>query len=205
MYKQLKKAFTLTEVLVATFIWTIILWFIFVFLGDIMDNISESKKEIRVLSNYLDFSNKLNNYVDVYNTGTILIDNAEDVWTDLFIMKSPLWDSGLLFWVVNLTNYQLDLDNTSYKNTWLWFRYLSSQDLQDIEASSGSIVVYWYLFQKDKVYDELNIKDMQINLYNWWYIHEINLSINIDYKSWLQWVLWKNIPESTLIKFNLDF
>ena len=67
-----------------------------------MDNISESKKEIRVLSNYLDFSNKLNNYVDVYNTGTILIDNAEDVWTDLFIMKSPLWDSGLLFWVVNL-------------------------------------------------------------------------------------------------------
>ena len=131
--------------------------------------------------------------------------NAEDVWTDLFIMKSPSWDSGLLLWVVNLINYQLDLDNTSYKNTWLWFRYLSSQELQDIEASSGSIVVYWYLFQKDKVYDELNIKDMQINLYNWWYIHEINLSINIDYKSWLQWVLWKNIPESTLIKFNLDF
>ena len=205
MYKQLKNAFTLTEVLVATFIWTIILWFIFVFLGDIMNNISESKKEIIVLSNYLDFSNKLNNYVDVYNTGTILIDNAEDVWTDLFIMKSPSWDSGLLLWVVNLINYQLDLDNTSYKNTWLWFRYLSSQELQDIEASSGSIVVYWYLFQKDKVYDELNIKDMQINLYNWWYIHEINLSINIDYKSWLQWVLWKNIPESTLIKFNLDF
>ena len=205
MYKQLKKAFTLTEVLVATFIWTIILWFIFVFLGDIMNNISESKKEIIVLSNYLDFSNKLNNYVDVYNTGTILIDNAEDVWTDLFIMKSPSWDSGLLLWVVNLTNYQLDLDNTSYKNTWLWFRYLSSQDLQDIEASSGSIVVYWYLFQKDKVYDELNIRDMQINSYNWWDIHEINLSVNIDYKSWLQWVSWKNIPESTLIKFNLDF
>ena len=205
MYKQFKKAFTLSEVLVATFIWTIILWFIFVFLGDVMNNISESKKEIKILSNYLDFSNKLNNYTNIYNTGSVLIDNDIDSWSDLFIMKSPSKDSWLLFWVVDLTNYKLDLDNTTYKNTWLWFRHLSSQDLQDIEWSSGSIIVYWYLFQKDKIYDELNIRDLQINSYNSWTIHEIYLSINVDYTSWLQWILWKDLPENNLINFNIDF
>lgn len=203
MNKKSNKAFSLTEVLVATFIWAIILWFISIFLWDILDNMSKSKKEIKALTTYFDFSNKLVNYKDIYNTWSIFIDNDTASWSDLFIMKNSLGDSWILFWVVNLTNYKIDLDNSTYKNTWIGFRYLSSDDINNIDNDQN--LVYGLLFQKSNVYSDLNIKDMQIASYNSGSLFDMNLFVNVDYQNSLEWELWKNLPKDNLFKFNLNF
>jgi len=203
MNKKSNKAFSLTEVLVATFIWAIILWFISIFLWDILDNMSKSKKEIKALTTYFDFSNKLVNYKDIYNTWSIFIDNDTASWSDLFIMKNSLGDSWILFWVVNLTNYKIDLDNSTYKNTWIGFRYLSSDDINNIDNDQN--LVYSLLFQKSNVYSDLNIKDMQIASYNSGSLFDMNLFVNVDYQNSLEWELWKNLPKDNLFKFNLNF
>lgn len=203
MNKKSNKAFSLTEVLVATFIWAIILWFISIFLWDILDNMSKSKKEIKALTTYFDFSNKLVNYKDIYNTWSIFIDNDTASWSDLFIMKNSLGDSWILFWVVNLTNYKIDLDNSTYKNTWIGFRYLSSDDINNIDNDQN--LVYSLLFQKSNVYSDLNIKDMQITSYNSGSLFDMNLFVNVDYQNSLEWELWKNLPKDNLFKFNLNF
>lgn len=62
----LKKAFTISEVIVATFISTLILGFIFVFLADMTESIAETDNEILALSTFYEFNNQLNNYRNVY-------------------------------------------------------------------------------------------------------------------------------------------
>jgi prepilin-type N-terminal cleavage/methylation domain-containing protein len=66
--KKIKKAFTLPEVIVATFISVLMLSFIFIFISDVIDGISGSNNEVKVLSSFYDFTNKLNNYRNVYIT-----------------------------------------------------------------------------------------------------------------------------------------
>ena len=198
-----KKAFSLTEVLIATFIWALILGFIFVFLWDVIDQISKSKKEIKAISNYLEVSSKINNYRDIYNSWSVIIDS--DTWTgsDLFLFKNPDASSWILFWVINLDNYKIDIDTKTYKSSWLWFRELTWTEIQDIE--SDNTLIHSLLFQKDKVYTWLQIKDLQIQSFNSWDIYEMNLTINIDYHSSLNWLFWENVPWNNLINFNLNF
>lgn len=198
-----KKALSLTEVLVATFIWALILGFIFVFLGDVIDQISKSKKEVKVISNYLDLSNKINDYRDIYSTWTIIIDNSSWTWSDIFIMKTPDSSAWVLFWIVSLDNYKINTNTSTYKASSFGFRSLSFQEISSIESDEDFI--YWLLFQKDKVYSELNVQDLQIKKYNSWDLHEIEFLINIDYHSSMKWSLWINLSKDSLIKFNLDF
>lgn len=203
MYKKIKKAFSLTEVLVATFIGAIILWFIAIFLWDVLDNLSQSKKEIKILTTYFDFLDKLVNYRDIYNSGSIFIANVTSSWSDVFLMENATWDEWILFWVIDLDTYKLDLDNSKYKNTWIGFRFLTSSDLISIKSDKN--LIYGILFQKDNVFRNLNIKDLQITSYNSGTVFDIDFLVNIDYQSWLQWELWENLPKDNILKFNLSF
>jgi len=203
MKTSTKKAFSLSEILVATFIWAIILWFIFVYTWDVIDDISRSKKSVKVITSFLDFSSKLNNYTWVYSSWSILIDNGSWTWSDVFLLKDPSLNTWLIFWTIDLSTYKIVLDTSVYKNTALWFRLLSNSDINAIEADYNQI--FWLLFQKDKVFQDLKPQDLQIVSYNSWAIHSIDLFLNVNYQSWLNWELWENLPKSDLIKFNIDF
>lgn len=196
-----KKAFTIAEVVIATFVSVIILSFIFIFLSNILDGISDTNEEVKVLSSFYDFTNKLNNYHNVYKTWWILVDNTDG--SDIFLMKDLIWQNGVLFWAINLLDSKLDTNNIVYQNKWIWFRRISSTELSQIEADTN--VIYTYEFQKDQIFSDLKTKDLIIISYNSGSIYDLSLIVDLNFHTSLVWQLWKDLPKDTLRKFNINF
>lgn len=196
------KAFTLPEVVIATFISWIILSFIFIFLSDISSWISDSKKETVLMYDFYDFTYKLNNYRNVYITWWIIVDNTS-TWSDVFLMRDVTWENWILIWAVNLADNKLDTDNTIYENRWIWFRKISNEELLDIDMDVSNI--YELIFQDDNIFSDLKLQDLSFESYNSWEIFEINVLINKDFQNNLVWQYWNDLPRDNLKKFNIDF
>lgn len=199
---KFKQAFTLTEVVVATLISSIVLWFIFIFLWDISSGIIDTKREIILMSHFYDFSYKLNNLRNVYTTGSILVDNT-GTWSDVFLMKDISGQNWVLFWVVNIADMKLETDNTVYDDRWVWFRKLSSNELAEVDTNVDFI--YDYVFQEDQVFSDLKVQDLNIVSYNSGSIYDLNMSLNLDFQNSLIWQYWADLPRDDLKKFNIDF
>lgn len=199
--KKIKKAYTLPEVIVATFISVIIISFIFVFLSNIIEGISDTNNEVKILSSFYDFTNKLNNYSNVYITWWILVDNS--VWSDIFLMEDISWETWILFWPVKLYDSRLSTDNTIYEDKWIWFRKISSTEM--IEIKSDVNQVYNYVFQKDQIFSDLKIQDMILVEYNSWYIYDLSLIVDLGFQVSLIWQLRQDLPKDTLRKYNINF
>lgn len=199
--KKFNKAFTIAEVIIATFISVIILSFVFIFLSNILDWISETNEEVKVLSSFYDFTNKINNYHNVYKTWWILVDNIDG--SDIFLMEDLLWQNGVLIGPINLLDSKLDTNNVVYQNKWVWFRKISSTELSEIEADNN--VIYTYEFQKDQIFSDLKTKDLIIISYNSWSVYDLSLIVDLNFHTSLVWQLWENLPKNTLRKFNINF
>ncbi len=196
------KAFTLTEVVIASFISSMVLSFIFIFLLDITNWINNNKNEINVLSQFYDFSYKLNNLRNVYLTWWIIIDNTS-TWSDVFLMRDLSWNNWILLGVIKLTDKKLDTDILKYEDRWIWFRKLSSSELLEIDNDINKI--YDFTFFDDQIYYDLKIQDLEIFSYNSWSIYEMNLLINMDFNINLVWQNWNNLPRDNLKKININF
>lgn len=197
----IKKAFTLPEIMIATFISVIILSFIFVFIWNIMIWISGTKNEIEVMSSFYDFTNKLNNYRNVYITWWILVDSITD--SDVFLLEDIQWENGILIWPIDINDRTLNLDTTQYYNKWLGFRKISSTELADIDLNINNI--YNYTFQSDQIFSDLKLQNMVLIEYNSWSVYDLTLTVNIDYQSSLIGQKWSELPIDTLRKFNINF
>lgn len=196
-----KKAFTLSEVIIASFISTLVLGFIFTFLFNMMEWISDTKKEVSIFSSFYEFNNKLNNYRNIYISGAILFDDPID--NDVYLMKDLSWKDGMLLWPINLSNNKVYLGDTVYKNIWLWFRRLSSSELLEISADENSVLNY--TFQDDQIFQDLKIKDLKLVSYNSGEIINLSLIVNLWFNDDLKWTLWSDLPNETLKEFNIDF
>ncbi len=203
MFKNIKKAFTLTEVLIASAISTIVLGFIFIFLANMVEWIGHTKKEVAIFSAFYDFTNKLNNYRNVYVSWSILTETLS--WSDVFLMRDASWQDGMLFWPVNLSDNKIDITNstTIYKNTWIWFRRVSALELAEIDLDTNEI--FDYIFQNDQIYPDLKVKNLVLKSYNSWTIINMDLLLNINFNNWLVWTSWSEIPKDYLRNFNIDF
>lgn len=193
-------AFTISEVIIATFISTIVLSFIFIFLSDIVNSISNTKKEINSLSSFYEFTNKINNLNNIYISWSIIVETS--TWSDIFLMKDSTWDSWILVWPVKLSDYKLNNDNTIYDNKWLWFRKVTKNEIFLIE--SNNIFVYDLIFQRDQVFSDLKIQDFVILSYNLWLVYNFSIVLDLDFKSSLIWQLRADLPKDSLIKLNID-
>lgn len=200
--KNLKNAFTLTEVLVATLISGLILWYIFVFLWDMSTGIVETKKEVIAMSRIYELSHTINNYRNIYTTWSILVNNTW-TWSDVFLMKDNEWKNGVLLWVVNIWDNKLDTDNTRYDDRWIWFRKLSEFELWEI--STNTWVIYDYVFQEDQIFSDLKTQDLVFLSYNSWTIYDMSLIYNLDFQANLIWQYWADLPKDSLKKLNIDF
>jgi hypothetical protein len=175
--------------------------FVFIFLSNILDWISETNEEVKVLSSFYDFTNKINNYHNVYKTWWILVDNIDG--SDIFLMEDLLWQNGVLIGPINLLDSKLDTNNVVYQNKWVWFRKISSTELSEIEADNN--VIYTYEFQKDQIFSDLKTKDLIIISYNSWSVYDLSLIVDLNFHTSLVWQLWENLPKNTLRKFNINF
>lgn len=195
-------AFTLAEVVIASLISGIILSLIFIFLWDISNWIVDSKNETILMSRLYDFSNKLNNYRNIYTTWAILINNTS-TWSDVFLMRDVTWTNGILLWTVKLENQKLDTDNTIYADKWVWFRKVSSSELALIDSDVNN--VYDFIFLDDQIYTDLKVQDMILESYNSWAIYDLSLVVDMNFQNSLVWQFWQDLPRDNLKKINLDF
>lgn len=198
---NIKKAFSISEVIVATFISVIILSFIFVFISNIISWISTINQEVKILSSFYDFTNKVNNYRNVYISWSILVDNIGS--SDVFLMKDVTWENGILIWPVSLINRKLDLWTIYYKNKWVWFRKVSTSEIANIETDVN--VIYNYEFHSDQIFWELKAKEMSFVSYNWWKIYDLFLYVDVDYQSSMVGLRRDSIPKDKLRRFNINF
>ena len=199
----IKKAFTLTEIIVATFISTIILSLIFLFLWDVFDNIKDTEANSKIITSIYDLNIKLDNYRDHYSTGWILIDNNLWIWNDVFLMEDPKWDWWVIFWAVDANSKKLISDASKYSNKILGFRLVSSTEITNIKINNN--LVYDLKFRTENLFRDLIIKDLQLIGYNNNTIFNIYLSLNKFYSSELNGESWDNMKKDILNKYNINF
>lgn len=219
---KIRKAFTLVELLVATIISSVVLIAIFAITSEILDEAVFTNKSVSSYSNLYDIEKELIDYKNIYSTGTVIIDNPESVWSDVFMFLNTDNSEALLMWIVN--NYSsLLVPNSWYSVYWnnsLWFREVTGTWIIDqilktplIVYSTGPIfyatgtILYWtgFKFQRDKIYEDFVLKDMQMISYNTWTVREVTFDVNLFFNENLEWEDWNILPKERVIDFTINF
>lgn len=203
--KWSQKAFTLVELIVAVVISSIILVVVFSYVSETMRAISYSLKVSEFMTSYQDFTTQLDNYRKIYDYNEIVIDNAKWDGNDVLLLTNWSQESWVLFGVVNAESMQLERNvlYPIYNDKIIWYRELTQQDIIDIDSDAQ--VVYDYDFFRDKVFEDIKMKDFQALLFNSWSLVDLNLYVNMDYLPWLNGSDFIDISDEYIEKFNINF
>lgn len=198
--------FTLAELIVSISISSILLWGIFYF-------ISQNIEEITLSNNKTDFYTDLNYFREkslsisnTYSSGVVFVDNVSWSWSDILLLTSKIKDDWYLIWVVDKSTMKLESGSISYNTYYdkvLWYTRISSSQISDIYTNSWNI--YNVSFFKDHIYDNLKVKDFQVDLYNSWSIINIDSSFFLNYNSGFSNQLFSTLAWIEIFKINLNF
>jgi hypothetical protein len=133
----------------------------------------------------VNFNGTLNNYRNVFLTGSVFIDNT-GTWSDVLMLTSLDKDAWIIVWVVDRDTMRLENTQERYElyyNKVLWYRDISETEIIELENDPSQI--FYYDFFADKVFDEIKIIDFQLGLFNNEQILDIDMKVNKDYKTWL--------------------
>jgi len=201
-----KSGFTFIELVVSMFISSIILTSVFYFISQNIDEINSSTKRTTFFDEFYSFRDKFIYYSNIYNSGTILIDNLSSSWSDILLLQNELSTDWIIFGVVDENTMKLEKKQTAYKvyyNKSLWFKRVWASEISAIKTNS------WYVynigFYKDSVYENLKMRDLQMQLYNSWSITNIDLTILKNYNPEYIWWNWNTLKWQEFFKFNLNF
>lgn len=196
-----KKWLTLIELIIATFVWFILMWACFVFLNDITYQIATTKEKTGTYSSFYDFSRKIDNYKNVYIHWEILVNSGSN--NDVFLLKDSSWINGVLLSTVDYDTKKINIDNVVYNNKVLGFRLLSQEEIVKIELDRSEI--YNLEFHNDLLFQNLKVIDFQIEKYNIPEIFEINLKLKqINNNIWYG-EMKKTIKKEEILSNNLYF
>ena len=200
-----KKWFTLTELVISVAIGAILLVFIFQFVINTIEVLSETTRKARILTQFYGFIVKVDNYKNVFWSGNIVRDYLPGWWFDVVVLKNYNSTRGVLFWIIDKDTLKLD-PLSNYNTFWkkyIWYRDLITSDLTAIQADPN--IVYDYNFFEDKIYEEVTIKDFQFDFYNTGTILDVDVSIFLWIGDEYNWVNWNSIPKDDIYKVNLNF
>lgn len=203
--KTYDKWFTLVELIVAVIISSIVLTILMSFITTSMNEISYSNRQTEVLENINNFSTTMNNYKWSFEDVIVVIDNTAS-WSDTIMMTNEANNEWILVWIVwkdSLTLEDSEIDfNTIYEKH-LAIRELNALDISNIIATPG--MVLGLSFNKDKLFDDLVMKDFQVELYNTWAVINIDLEVLINYKEGVDGENWDNITNDWVYSINMIF
>lgn len=197
--------FTLAELVVAVIISSIILTILMSFITTSMNEISFSNQQTETLENISNFSITLNNYKGTFKDATLLIDNTGS-WSDVIMMSNTEQTEWILFWVVKKDTNRLEQSQNDYETLYekhIWIRNLTGADITNLLSNTWS--AYDLEFQPDKIFYDMYLKDLQVDVYNSWAIIDMNLKILTNYKPWVDWEKWDNITNDWVYRINLNF
>ena len=189
-----KIAFTLPEIIVSIFISTIILSFLFIFLNDSISSVSLSKNKALIVGEFNDFNIKLKDFKINYSSWNVINNN-------LLVFKNENLTRWIIVWPVNLENNKIDTDFSTYEKVFLWYRDLSETELNLL--NSWSLDISNLVYQDDKIFKNIHLKDFSISSFNSGSIFDINMTINPFFQETIVWESWSNLDLQDLFKLNI--
>lgn len=197
-----KNAMTLIELLISIFISSMVILIVTTFMTSTFNELRITNKTTQAIDNWFSIKDKINRYIKSgLNIFIIYWDNWEN---NSFVLENWTWDKWVLFWVINDQTKKIQKVKVYWDN-FIWYRLLSSKELWDIDTNSW--VIYNYSFNKDKIFEWTRIKDFKAELYNWWSILDVYMSVVLldDENNF-----GKNISEmffnkNDILEFDFDF
>jgi hypothetical protein len=204
--KNVIKWFTFVELIVSMIIASILLWAIFYFISANVEDIFLSNQKTEFYSSVNDFRNKVFDKISVYNSWTLIANNAVWSGSDILLLRSSLKTDGYLLWVVKWTSLETTpWAYSSYDDKSPWLVRIWSWTITSILANSWSL--NGVVFNDSDVFSKLKIKDFHVNFYNTWNIIDMDLNLIQNYNSSFDWVNWSDttLKWTSILKINLDF
>lgn len=205
-----KKAMTLAELIVTLAITWIVLSIISVFITDWIESVTQNDVKMSSYEQNIEFKNYLSDFfasgvweVEVFSW----ITSPTYTWTpstnNIIFLQNTDWTEWSLIWNVNFETKLLQRNNI-YWNNFLWYRELSSWEINEINSNSGAI--YSKEFNTWNIYDDLRIKEFKANYMTW---NILNINYVLDFSS-NQDLFWDDysevfVWEDSLEKYNLIF
>lgn len=182
-FKNNKLAITLIELITTIAISWILFIIIFVFITDSVEQLIDNQIKITSIDEWFTFKDTMWRFVRWgYWEAYVFtwITHPTYSWTTdinpnhVLYLKKFHWDEWILVWIVNLESKRLQR-NYIYGNNFLWYRYLSSDEMIAIDADRN--VIFEKEFWLDKVFQNLRMKDFQVWVYNDGYIIDMYFSV----------------------------
>lgn len=173
-----KYGFTLTELIIWITISAVVLLAVLWFISNVMSDFWKSRKKTEFITTLYDFTTKVNEYRAIHSN----IEIISQSWAFDTLMLYSTWSTGVLFGVVNVWSGTLDLpsNKTIYSKKFLWYKELTSNQVNDRLISSGSI--YDYNFFKDKVFRDMYVTWFDLTSYNSGSLVNLDLDLLVYYK-----------------------
>ncbi len=199
------RAFTLTELIVAVLIGSLVLSILMSFISTSMNEITYSNKQTNIIEKVNTFSTSLNNYKWAFVNSEILIDKTW-TWSDVVMMVNPEESEWILLGVVRDNTLSLEETSADYEKIYekyLWIRQLTASDI--VTLRWNPMTAYDLNFNKDKLFQDVFMKNFQAQLYNSWAILDTDLDILINYKDWINGQKWDEITNDWIYSVNIIF
>ena len=164
--------FTLTELIISIVISVMILWGIFFFISETLLWLARNSSQSDFLKSFYTFS-------AVFESGEFEILSTD--WYHIGLLESPSTWEGIIIWVVDIKTLRLisPSDSLVYLPAVISYRSVSSDEITNLRSDISS--AYSLDFQRDTVFDNFFIYSLELQAYNSWWIHELELMIFPQY------------------------
>ena len=167
------KAFTLVELVVSIILSSIIFLFLMNFISKTFSEISYSNNKSKIIMEIYDFEDTIKNIREIYNSGAILKNNPSGTGSDILLLRTSILENKKEWYIIAMiSNDLLTIDwNTNVDNIWdkvLAYKKISSYELGLLSWDINE--VYNFKFNRDKVFENIKLKDLQLEKYNTWAI-----------------------------------
>ncbi len=195
--------FTLTELVIAIVISSLVLIFTFHFVSKTIVEISNARQSATIMTEFSDISQKIDNYRNIYSSWSILLDGANWVKSDVLLLKTEEADEGVLFALVDPETMKINQDSENYSDLHYGFRIMTLANINSVLADPNAALLLD--FQSDKIMRNLSAKDLQIQTFNQWDILDINISLIKNYKENLLNSKYSDLWKNNFVNFNLNY
>lgn len=202
------KAFTLVELIVSIILSSIIFLFLMNFISKTFSEISYSNNKSKIIMEIYDFEDTIKNIREIYNSGAILKDNPSGTGSDILLLRTSNSENKKEWYIIAMISNDLLTIDWSGNVDNIWDKVLAYKKISDYEMNllSWDInEVYNFKFNRDKVFENIKLKDLQLDVYNTWAIFEARFYLNPFYRKKLNWEKYSEIWTSEIEEIVLNF
>lgn len=178
-----KTAITLIELITTIAISWILFLIIFVFITDSVEELVDNDVKIWSIDEWFTFKDTIWRFVRWWYSNVTVFTWITDPWytwttnpnpNHVLYLKTLDLKKWILIWIVNIDN-KLIQRNYVYWDNFLWYRYLSVEEMAEIDTNT------WKIFEKqftnDKIFQNIRMRDFRVETYNWWYLVDVYFSV----------------------------